>query len=165
MAIAISVRVVFERSGVPTFSRTMSVSSNDKEIKVQLVKGRENVYTMKTVSTTDRHHSSSNNNSTTVVKEIMVLTKPRTTAMVVMVDTEITMVDTATTMAATATTDTEMVVMEMAVMETTIMEMAVMEMAVMVMVDMAIMAIGTMVTGQPTILAAISRCNKTTSIH
>lgn len=65
---SISVRVVFERSGVPTFSRTMSVSSNDKEIKVQLVKGRENVYTMKTVSTTDRHHSSSNNNSTTVVK-------------------------------------------------------------------------------------------------
>ena len=56
---SISVRVVFERSGVPTFSRTMSVSSNDKEIKVQLVKGRENVYTMKTVSTTDRHHSSS----------------------------------------------------------------------------------------------------------
>ena len=65
---SISVRVVFERSGVPTFSRTMSVSSNDKERKVQLVKGRENVYTMKTVSTTDRHHSSSNNNSTTVVK-------------------------------------------------------------------------------------------------
>ena len=65
---SISVRVVFERSGVPTFSRTMSVSSNDKEIKVQLVKGRENVYTMKTVSTTDRNHSSSNNNSTTVVK-------------------------------------------------------------------------------------------------
>lgn len=65
---SISVRVVFERSGVPTFSRTMSVSSNDKEIKVQLVKGRENVYSMKTVSTTDRHHSSSNNNSTTVVK-------------------------------------------------------------------------------------------------
>ena len=65
---SVSVRVVFERSGVPTFSRTMSVSSNDKEIKVQLVKGRENVYTMKTVSTTDRHHSSSNNNSTTVVK-------------------------------------------------------------------------------------------------
>ena len=44
-------------------------------------------------------------------------------------------------------------------------ETTIMEMVVMVMVDMAIMAIGTMVTGQPTILAAISRCNKTTSIH
>lgn len=65
----IPVKVVFERSGVPTLSRTLSVSSNDKEIKVQLVKGRENVYSMKTVSTSDRHHSSSNNNGSTTVNK------------------------------------------------------------------------------------------------
>jgi len=59
----ISVRVVFERSGVPTLSRSMSVSSDDKEIKVQLVKGRENVYSMKTVSTTSRSHSNNQGNS------------------------------------------------------------------------------------------------------
>ncbi len=63
----ISIRVVFERSGVPTMNKSMSVSSNDKEIKVQLVKGRENVYSMKTVSTTDRHHNQ-NNDENTVVK-------------------------------------------------------------------------------------------------
>ncbi|MBR5982970.1 MAG: DUF4476 domain-containing protein [Bacteroidales bacterium] len=57
----ISVKVVFERSGVPTLNRSMSVSSNDKEIKVQLVKGRENVYSMKTVSTTDRQHNNQSN--------------------------------------------------------------------------------------------------------
>ena len=61
---SINVRVVFERSGVPTLSRTMSVNSDDKEIKVQLVKGRENVYSMKTVSTTNRQHNNpSNGNS------------------------------------------------------------------------------------------------------
>jgi len=68
----ISIRVEFQRSGVPTLSRTYSVSSDDKEIKIQLVKGRENVYTMKTVSTTSRHHSSSGsqaNDGSTVVKD------------------------------------------------------------------------------------------------
>ena len=60
----VAIRVVFERSGVPTFNRTLSLSSNDKEIKIQLVKGREDVYSMKTVSTTDRQHNSSN----TVIK-------------------------------------------------------------------------------------------------
>ena len=66
----IPVRVVFERSGVPTLSRTMSVSSDNKEIKVQLVKGREDVYSMKTVSTTNRSHSNNqSNNGTTVTKD------------------------------------------------------------------------------------------------
>ena len=53
----LNVRVVFERTGVPTLSRTMSVSNDDKEIKIQLVKGRENIYSMKTVSTTPRQHN------------------------------------------------------------------------------------------------------------
>ena len=60
----INVRVVFERSGVPAFNRTLSVSSTDKEIKIQLVKGRENVYSTKIISTTPRQHSNpSNGNS------------------------------------------------------------------------------------------------------
>lgn len=60
----INVRVVFERSGVPAFNRTLSVSSTDKEIKIQLVKGRENVYSTKIISTTPRQHNNpSNGNS------------------------------------------------------------------------------------------------------
>ena len=68
----INIRIEFQRSGVPTLSRTYSVSSDDKEIKIQLVKGRENVYTMKTVSSTARHHSSSGSqggNGSTVIKD------------------------------------------------------------------------------------------------
>lgn len=66
----IAIRVVFERSGVPTFSRSLSVSSNDKEIKIQLVKGRENIYSMKTVSTTNRSHSNNQGgNGNTVIKD------------------------------------------------------------------------------------------------
>ena len=64
----VAIRVDFERSGVPTFNRTLSLSSNDKEIKIQLVKGREDVYSMKTVSTTDRHHSSQGDSGNTVTK-------------------------------------------------------------------------------------------------
>jgi len=64
----IAIKVVFERSGVPTFNRSLSLSSNDKEIKIQLVRGRENVYSMKTVSTTDRVHSGNSGSGNTVVK-------------------------------------------------------------------------------------------------
>ena len=64
----IAIKVVFERSGVPTFNRSLSLSSNDKEIKIQLVRGRENVYSMKTVSTTDRHHNSQGDSGNTVTK-------------------------------------------------------------------------------------------------
>ena len=65
----ISIRVVFERSGVPTLNKSMSVSSDDKEIKVQLVKGRENVYSLKTVSTTNRSHPNNQGNSgNTIIK-------------------------------------------------------------------------------------------------
>ena len=53
----LNIRVVFERTGVPTLNRTMSVSNDDKEIKIQLVRGRENVYSMKTVSTSPRQHN------------------------------------------------------------------------------------------------------------
>ena len=66
----ISIRVVFERSGVPTLNKSMSVSSDDKEIKVQLVKGRENVYSLKTISSNPRSHSNNQGNSgNTVIKD------------------------------------------------------------------------------------------------
>ncbi len=63
----ISIKVVFERSGVPSLNKSMSISSDDKEIKIQLVKGRENVYSLKTISSTPRSHSI--NQSNTVIKD------------------------------------------------------------------------------------------------
>ncbi len=60
----IAVKVVFERSGVPTLNRTMNISDNNKEIKVQLIKGRQDVYSLKTVATSNR--SNGNSNSTVV---------------------------------------------------------------------------------------------------
>ncbi len=63
----VSVKIVFERSGVPTLNKTLSVNSDNKEIKIQLIKGREDVYSFKTISTTSRDSdkSSYDNNSVT----------------------------------------------------------------------------------------------------
>lgn len=50
----VAIRVDFERSGVPDFKRTLAISETNKEVKIQLVKGREDIYSMKIISKTAR---------------------------------------------------------------------------------------------------------------
>lgn len=64
----VTVKVVFERSGVPTLSKTYTASTNNTEIKIQLVKGREDVYSLKTISTTSRSSDKASNDGSTVTK-------------------------------------------------------------------------------------------------
>ncbi|MCF0206648.1 MAG: DUF4476 domain-containing protein, partial [Bacteroidales bacterium] len=61
----ISVKIVFEPEGIPTLNKSLVITNTNKQLKYQLVKGRENVYSMNLVSTTEKSSSSS---VTTVVK-------------------------------------------------------------------------------------------------
>lgn len=66
---SIAVKVVFERSGVPVLNKTYTANTNNTEIKVQLVKGREDVYSLKTISATPRSSANPTNNGSTVTKD------------------------------------------------------------------------------------------------
>lgn len=66
---SVPVKIVFERSGVPTLNKTLSINSDNKEIKIQLIKGREDVYSFKTISSTPRDSDKSSNDGNSVTKD------------------------------------------------------------------------------------------------